>query len=358
MLIAGVLLIVLAVALTLEAEDAGARAREIGALGLLAIVGWSISRGARLYRAGVVASLPATLGRSAVRVRPRRLFSAVALTLALGLPLAGGAAAVAAFEVGWLLVAGVLLLGCGGLLVANAPERRSDHSRPGSSASDAGELLRRLCMRVDMRAPALVVTPGSRAVAWTEGGRIHVTKGLLGLLDRAELEAVLAHELAHLAHRDAAVMEICAAPSRILLTFAHETPRWPVRMLRNKLAFVPGGGWVFGMIVTLAALCAPPALAIGWISRLSVLGISRARELSADAAAAALTGRPSALASALMKLDRQREWAPRTDLRWAEGPAVLCIVGIGRRRLGRLLSTHPPTGVRVARLEAIQSRAR
>ena len=75
----------------------------------------------------------------------------------------------------------------------------------------------------------------------------------------------------------------------------------------------------------LAALCVPAAFAVGWTSRLSVLGSSRAREYSADAAASALTGRPSALASALMKLEG--DLAPDTDLREL---AVLCIVG-GRR---------------------------
>jgi heat shock protein HtpX len=84
--------------------------------------------------------------------------------------------------------------------------------------------------------------------------------------------------------------------------------------------------------------------------------MSRAREFSADAAAATLTGRPSALASALLKLEGQREWAPRSDLRQAEAYAVLCIVGTHRPGLGHLLSTHPPTAARVKRLEEIERR--
>jgi heat shock protein HtpX len=86
-----------------------------------------------------------------------------------------------------------------------------------------------------------------------------------------------------------------------------------------------------------------------------VLGMSRAREFSADAGAAALTGRPSALASALMKLERQREWAPRADLREVEAYAVICIIGV-RSRLGRAFSTHPPTAVRVRRLRELEQR--
>lgn len=102
--------------------------------------------------------------------------------------------------------------------------------------------------------------------------------------------------------------------------------------------------------------CVPPALVFGWISRLSVLGMSRARELTADAAAATLTGLPSALASALLKLDRQRECAPRADLRQAYADAVLSIVGTHRPGLGRLLSSYPATEVRVRRLHEMEGR--
>jgi heat shock protein HtpX len=83
--------------------------------------------------------------------------------------------------------------------------------------------------------------------------------------------------------------------------------------------------------------------------------MSRGREFAADAAAAALTGRPSALASALLKLDDEIDATPRSDLREVQGRAVLCIVG-NRSRLGRLFSTHPSTAKRVKRLAAIEGR--
>ena len=222
-----------------------------------------------------------------------------------------------------------------------------------TSASEAGyecshpptsELFARLCMRADMAVPELVVEPGP-ANAWTAGGRVHVTWGLLELLDPGELEAVLAHELAHLARRDAAIMEICSAPSRVMLAFSGlVTPRLPGWSL-NVANLSPVAAVVLWF---LALLCVPPAFVVGWLSRLSVLGASRARELAADAAAATLTGRPSALASALLKLEDG--WAPQTDLRRID---ALGIVGVGR---SRLLSTHPPTAVRVRRLEALESR--
>jgi Zn-dependent protease with chaperone function len=148
-------------------------------------------------------------------------------------------------------------------------------------------------------------------------------------------------------------MEICSAPSRVLLGFAGYVGPRLRRCVSSVFNYFTG---ISVLVVIVAILCIPPAFVIGWISRLSVLGMSRAREFSADAAAATLTGRPSALASALVKLERQREWVPRADLREVEAYAVLCIVGTYRAGLRRLLSTHPATVARVKRLEEMEGR--
>jgi len=157
---------------------------------------------------------------------------------------------------------------------------------------------------------------------------------------------VLAHELAHLARRDAAAMEICSAPSRVLLGFsglvAPRLLRWTRGLFRHGAP--PGIAFVIWIV---ALLSVPAAFVIGWVSQLSVLGMSRAREHAADAAAATLTGAPSALASALLKLDGG---LPHGDLRQAE---TLCIVATRSRR-SRWLSTHPSTAARVKRLEALE----
>jgi Zn-dependent protease with chaperone function len=145
-------------------------------------------------------------------------------------------------------------------------------------------------------------------------------------------------------------MEICSAPSRVLLAFARSLVPWT-----RKLASYGMARTTVTMAI-LGALCGPPAFVIGSLSRLSVLGMSRAREFTADAAAATLTGHPSALASALMKLDHQREWIPRSDLRQLDASAVLCIVGVARPRLGRLFSTHPPVAARLERLAETETR--
>jgi heat shock protein HtpX len=350
--LAGVLLIVTAVVAAVVGGDAGGFARVTGSVGLAGVVICAASRSIRLYRAGLRASLPATVAKVRVRIRPARGLSVCTVVLALGLPLASGVALVALVEWAWLVVAGVLLLGCAGVFTAWVREVAGEPAYADSPV-EASELLLRLCMRADMRVPGLVVEPGPVANAWTARGRIHLTRPLLKLLEPAELQAVLAHELAHLARRDAAVMEICAAPSRLLLTFAGLLAP---RLARGMIVLADLSLFLSVVVAAVAVICVPPAFVIGWVSRLSVLGMSRAREFSADAAAVTLTGRPSALASALMKLDGQREWVPRSDLRQAGAHAVLCIVGTGTPGLGRWLSTHPSTARRIKRLERTEAR--
>jgi Zn-dependent protease with chaperone function len=260
LLLSGLVLILAGAGAAVVAWDTGDLRRAVGTAGLVALVLGAIARGVRLYRAGTRAALPTAVGRVPMRVRPARGFGLIAVTVALALPLAAAAVALATVEWAWLLLAGVLLVGVCAAAVTSGRDFECSHPL-------TSELLARLCMRADMAVPELVVEPGP-ANAWTAGGRIHVTWGLLELLEPAELEAVLAHELA------------------------------------------------------------------------------------ADAAAATLTGRPSALASALLKLERESDWAPHTDLRRID---ALGIVGVGR---SRLLSTHPPTSARVRQLEAIEARLR
>ena len=349
--VAGILLIAAAVVTAVIGEDAGGIARVLGSAGLVAVATCAAARGVRAYRVGVTAALPTSVARVQVRVRPARGFNALTVALALVAPLAGAVAFLVLVEWAWLPLDCVVSLGCAaGIVTWRRDAREASYFMEPPETARA--LLDRLCMRADMRVPELVVE-GSALASWTVGGRIHLSRWALKLLDDAELEAVLAHEVAHLARRDAAVMEICSAPSGVLLAFSgYLTPRvWPwLRGLASTGISQPIGA------IVLAALCIPPAVLIGWMTRLSVLGMSRAREFSADAAAATLTGRPSALASALLKLDRQRDWAPRADLRQVEAYAVLGIVGRARSGLGRLVSTHPPTAARVRRLEELEAR--
>ncbi len=345
--VTGLLLIVAAVVLAVANGDLGGAARVLGALGLAVLGLCATSRAVRLYRANVTAALPESVGRAGIRIRPRWVATAATALLALVVPAAATVAMVALVKSGWLVIAGALLLGCLGLLTS-AVRRSRDLSYaypPGPESA----VLERLCMRADIPVPELVVEADAEANAWTTRGRIHVTTRLLSRLDDSELEAVLAHELAHFAHRDAAVMDVCSAPSRVLLALAGVL----TSVLKGTKTAM-GLGQVGALAVIGAAIGLPPAFLLGWSSRLSVLGMSRTREFAADAAAAALTGKPSALASALIKLDGERDWLPAADLRQAQARAVLCIVGADRSKLGPLFRTHPSTAARVKRLQAIE----
>jgi heat shock protein HtpX len=347
-LLGGLLLIGAALVLAVVNGDLGGSARALGALGLAVLGLCATSRAVRLYRANVPAALPQSVGRAGIRIRPRWISTVTTAMLALVLPAATAVALVALVEWGWLVITGALLVGCVGLLVS-ALRRSCDLSYaypPGLESA----VLERLCMRADTPVPELVVEADAEANAWTTGGRLHVTTPLLRRLDESELEAVLAHELAHLAHRDAAVMDVCSAPSRVLLALTAVLTS-VVKTWKVALELGP-----FGIPVIVAAIGLPPAFVLGWFSRLSVLGMSRTREFAADAAAAALTGKPSALASALMKLDSERDWLPAADLRQAQARAVLCIVGADSSRLGPLFRTHPSIAARVKRLQAIEQR--
>lgn len=351
-LIAGLLLLVAGLVVAAANASLGGSARLVAAIGLGVLALHSISRGVRLYRAGAATSLPRSVGRVTIRVRPGRVSSVVTASFALVLPAAAGVALVAVLEWGWLALGAALMIGCLATLLKAEPAEAEPYRR--DPPREVPALLERLCMRADVPVPDLIVEGDVEANAWTTRGRIHITTRLLRVLDRSELEAVLAHEVAHLANRDAAVMDVFSAPSRVLLGYAAGAVAGLKFWLKNLVEIPFPGVAIWGAI--LAVLSGPPAFVLGWVSRLSLLRMSRTREFTADAAAAALTGRPTALASALMKLDNQSNWLPRADLREAEARAVLCILGRDRSRLGRLFATHPPVAARVKRLEAIEAR--
>jgi len=356
-LLLGVTLLTAALVAAVVTGDQEGLEHRMGVAGLLAWLIFGISRGLQGYRAASPGSLPTAVGRRRVPMPPARAISALTILVALVLPVVAAIVLVAVVAWAWLPLAVIVLLGAGAMVSAWARELR-DPYHYWMSSRDASEIVRRLSMRADIPVPEVYVEHDVVATAWTRGGAIYLTSPLLELLDTAELEAVLAHEVAHLARRDAAAMEICSGPSRVLLAFAgYLTPRL-APWTRNLVSDIPGGARLALTLWFLAALCVPPAFVVGWVTRLSLLVMSRAREFSADAAAAALTGRPSALASALMKLEHQDDWLPHTDLRQARTDAVLCIVGPPRSGLGRLISTHPRTSRRVKRLAAVEAALR
>jgi heat shock protein HtpX len=168
--------------------------------------------------------------------------------------------------------------------------------------------------------------------------QLHLTQGLLDCLEPAELEAVIAHELAHVAQRDAAVMTVVGGPGAVLLAGG------------MKLARV-GGFWA----LQLGGLV---AIAIGWLGSLGTRILSRHREFAADAGAAALTGNPAALASALTKVSQGLVGIPQRDLRIAAARDAFHLLPVGGKAEHSLPlpGTHPALRARIARLERLEAR--
>jgi heat shock protein HtpX len=177
-----------------------------------------------------------------------------------------------------------------------------------------------------------------------------VTTGLLRRLDPVELEGVLAHEMSHIAHRDVAVMTVASflgIVAGLITRFGLEWGLWGGFRSRD-------GDQNTGMI--LLAVIGISALAYA-ISFLLTRALSRYRELSADRAAALLTGRPSALASALTKVTGEIARIPTKDLRAAQPfNAFFFTPAFGKgASVATLFATHPPLEKRLQQLSSIST---
>jgi heat shock protein HtpX len=227
---------------------------------------------------------------------------------------------------------------CVGLHERVAISSRGSRLSP-AAAPELHAIVERLCMVADLAKPAIVLDRSQVPNSWIEGTtrggfRLHLTQGLLDLLEPRELEAVIAHELAHVANRDAAVMTVVGGPGEALLAGG-------VR--------VAGQGWyplVFGGAV--AAL-------IGWIGTLGTRALSRYREFAADAGAVALTGNPAALATALMKVSEGLVAIPKRDLRAASVADAFHLLPARTDDAFMLPATHPPLAARIERLERLEA---
>jgi heat shock protein HtpX len=208
-----------------------------------------------------------------------------------------------------------------------------------SEAPGLHAVVERLCVVADIPKPTLVLDARSMPNSWVEGTkrggfRLHLTQGLLDLLEPRELEAVIAHELAHVVNRDAAVMTVVGGPGEALLAGGTR---------------VMSQGWFPIMIGGLIAS------AIGWTGTYGTRALSRYREFAADAGAVALTGSPAALASALMKVSDGLMAIPRKDLRAAALHDAFHLLPVSRENAYGLPGTHPPLKARIERLERLES---
>jgi heat shock protein HtpX len=206
-----------------------------------------------------------------------------------------------------------------------------------AEAPEVHAIVERLCVVADLAKPRIVLEFQAMPNSWIEGTqrggyRLHLTRGLLELLEPSELEAVIAHELAHVVNRDAAVMTVVGGPGEALLAGGSRATGlgWPVML----------GGLI--------------AMAIGWVGTYGTRALSRYREFAADAGAVAITGNPVALASALMKVSDGLVAIPQKDLRKASLHDAFHLLPAAREDEYRLPPTHPPLRARIARLERLE----
>jgi heat shock protein HtpX len=219
------------------------------------------------------------------------------------------------------------------------------------SPADSPELYRmvhQLATRAGLPMPKLYIIPEDSPNAFATGrnpehSAVAVTEGIVRLLRRDELAAVIAHELGHVRNRDTLIMAVAATIAGALGHLA-SMAMWSAMLGgRDSDEEESGGGLLGGL---LGMLIAPIA------ATLIQMAISRTREFHADEAAARITHDPIALANALKKIEG---WSRRTPMH-AATPATAHMFIINPLFGGgmlKLFSTHPPTAERVARLERL-----
>jgi heat shock protein HtpX len=206
----------------------------------------------------------------------------------------------------------------------------------------------RLCVQADLPKPRVCVMETSMPNACAMGrsqksATICATRGILDMLSPAELEGVMAHELTHVINRDVMVMTLASFFATLASLIA-------------QFALFFGGGYGNNeeeediMIVILVSVV------VYAVSFVLLRTLSRYREFAADRGSAVLTGRPSALASALLKISGTIEREPTQDLRKAESMSAFFIIPArAKKSLMNIFADHPPLEQRLAALERLES---
>jgi heat shock protein HtpX len=206
-------------------------------------------------------------------------------------------------------------------------------------------MIERLCIQADLPKPKIAVADTHVPNAFATGrsqksATVCATTGIMNTLSPSELEGVMAHELSHVKHRDVLIMTIAsffASVAAIILQFGFffggdddENPSILIVLLVSFVVYI--------------------------VSFFLMLALSRYREFAADRGAAIVTGRPSALASALVKISGAMQRVPTQDLRQAERMNAFFIVPASvKGSVQTLFSTHPPMEKRIERLQQLET---
>jgi heat shock protein HtpX len=210
-------------------------------------------------------------------------------------------------------------------------------------------MIEKLCIQADLPKPKIAVADTDLPNAFAAGrgqksATVCATTGIMRRLSPSELEGVMAHELAHVKHRDVLIMTIAsffASLAAIILQFGfffggghdggdEENPSFLVILLVSFVVYV--------------------------VSFFLMMALSRYREFAADRGAAIVTGRPSALSSALVKVSGAMQQVPTHDLREAERMNAFFIVPTSvKGAIQTLFSTHPPMEKRIEALQQLET---
>ncbi|HAL55283.1 MAG TPA: zinc metalloprotease HtpX [Bacteroidetes bacterium] len=207
-------------------------------------------------------------------------------------------------------------------------------------------VVRKLSIQAELPMPRVYILPGQTPNAFATGrdpqhAAVAATEGILRILSEDELEGVMAHELAHIKHRDILTATIVASMAGAI-TFATRMAMYASIFgggSRDRENSNPIGEMLLLILAPIAAM-------------LIQFAISRSREFAADAGGARICGKPMSLANALRKLEAGADRIPMTNA----GTATAHLFIVNPLRGGgilKLFSTHPPTEERVARLEMI-----
>lgn len=206
-------------------------------------------------------------------------------------------------------------------------------------------LVENLARKANLPMPKVYVIPSDSPNAFATGrnpqhAAVAATQGIMRILSRDELEGVMAHELAHVLHRDTLISTLAATIAGAISMLGNML-QWAMIFGRGRGSDQEGGGGLFASLAM--AIIAPIA------AMLIQMAVSRSREFQADASGAKISGKPKALASALHKLQQAATMIPMQEA--TPATSHLFIVNpLTSSRLASLFSTHPPMEERIARL--------
>lgn len=219
-----------------------------------------------------------------------------------------------------------------------------------AEAPELYRMIEKLAQRASLPMPRLYVINGDQPNAFATGrnpehGVVAVTTGIMRILSREELEGVLAHELAHIKHRDILIGTVAASVAGAI-SYLAQMAQWAMIFGGRSDDEGEGGSFLSSLVMMI----------VGPIAAMIIqMAISRSREYAADAGGARIAGNPMYLANALRKLHMASQ---RIPMNANPATAHMFIVNpLSGGGLMKLFSTHPPMEERIARLESMRPEA-